>query len=65
MHPRYRRFLAEAENDLQVYADGDNPGDGKPAIEANGVEVPAGANATVAAEARMTRPMLAVACSTA
>ncbi len=35
--------------DLQVFADGDSPGNGKPAIEANGVEVPAGANATVVA----------------
>ncbi len=35
--------------DLQVFADGDKPGKDKPAIEANGVEVPAGANATVVA----------------
>ena len=35
--------------DLQVFADGDSPGNGEPAIEANGVEVPAGANATVVA----------------
>jgi hypothetical protein len=35
--------------DLQVFADGDAPGNGQPAIEANGVEVPAGANATVVA----------------
>ena len=35
--------------DLQVFADGDAPGNGEPAIEANGVEVPAGANATVVA----------------
>jgi hypothetical protein len=35
--------------DLQVFADGDSPGNGQPAIEANGVEVPAGANATVVA----------------
>jgi hypothetical protein len=35
--------------DLAVYADGDNPDNADPAIEANGVEVPAGANATVVA----------------
>jgi hypothetical protein len=35
--------------DLQVFPDGQGPGDGEPAIEANGVEVPAGANATVVA----------------
>ena len=35
--------------DLQVFADGDNPDTDKPAIEANDVEVPAGANATVVA----------------
>jgi hypothetical protein len=35
--------------DLQVFADGDNPDNAEPAIEANGVEVPAGANATVVA----------------
>jgi Domain of unknown function (DUF4397) len=35
--------------DLQVFADGDSPGNGRPAIEADGVEVPAGANATVVA----------------
>ncbi len=35
--------------DLAVYADGDNPDNTDPAIEANGVEVPAGANATVVA----------------
>jgi hypothetical protein len=35
--------------DLQVFADGDTPDSGQPAIEANGVEVPAGANATVVA----------------
>ena len=34
--------------DLQVFADGEGP-DGDPAIEANGVEVPGGANATVVA----------------
>ncbi len=34
--------------DLQVFADGEGP-DGTPAIEASGVEVPAGANATVVA----------------
>jgi hypothetical protein len=35
--------------DLQVFADGDDPGSADPAIEANGVEVPAGANASVVA----------------
>lgn len=35
--------------DLAVYADGDTPDNADPAIEANGVEVPAGANATVVA----------------
>jgi hypothetical protein len=35
--------------DLQVFADGDDPGSADPAIEANGVKVPAGANATVVA----------------
>jgi hypothetical protein len=35
--------------DLAVYADGDDPDNADPAIEANGVEVPAGANATVVA----------------
>jgi hypothetical protein len=41
--------LPAGRYDLQVFADGDSPGDGQPAIEANGVEVPAGANATVVA----------------
>jgi hypothetical protein len=40
--------LPAGRYDLQVFADGDGP-DGDPAIEANGVEVPAGANATVVA----------------
>ncbi len=35
--------------DLAVYADGDTPDSADPAIEANGVEVPAGVNATVVA----------------
>ena len=35
--------------DLQVFADGDAPDSAEPAIEATGVEVPAGANATVVA----------------
>ncbi len=35
--------------DLAVYADGDDPASAQPAIRANGVEVPAGANATVVA----------------
>ena len=41
--------LPAGSYDLQVFADGDSPGNGKPAIEANGVEVPSGANATVVA----------------
>ena len=41
--------LPAGQYDLQVFADGDNPDSGKPAIEANDVEVPAGANATVVA----------------
>lgn len=35
--------------DLQVFADGESPGNGKPAIEANDVKVPAGVNATAVA----------------
>ncbi|MEZ5116812.1 MAG: DUF4397 domain-containing protein [Candidatus Nanopelagicales bacterium] len=35
--------------DLAVYADGDAPGSGDPLLSADGVEVPAGANATVTA----------------
>ena len=35
--------------DLQVFADGDDPASADPAIEAKGVQVPAGANATVVA----------------
>ncbi|HEX6877151.1 MAG TPA: DUF4397 domain-containing protein [Nocardioidaceae bacterium] len=35
--------------DLQVFADGDDPKTADPAIEASGVKVPAGANATVVA----------------
>lgn len=38
--------------DLQVFADGDTPDSADPAIEASGVEVPAGANATVVAHLR-------------
>jgi hypothetical protein len=41
--------LPAGSYDLQVFADGDNPDNAEPAIEANGVEVPAGANATVVA----------------
>lgn len=41
--------LPAGEYDLQVFADGDSPGNGQPAIEANNVNVPAGANATVVA----------------
>lgn len=35
--------------DLAVYADGEGPGNGSPILSADGVEVPAGANATVTA----------------
>jgi hypothetical protein len=35
--------------DLEVFADGDDPDTAKPAIEANDVKVPSGANATVVA----------------
>jgi hypothetical protein len=35
--------------DLQGFADGDSPGNGKPVMQAEDVEVPAGANATVVA----------------
>jgi Domain of unknown function (DUF4397) len=41
--------LPAGSYDLQVFADGDDPESADPAIEANGVEVPAGANATVVA----------------
>jgi hypothetical protein len=41
--------LPAGSYDLAVYAAGDNPDNADPAIEANGVEVPAGANATVVA----------------
>jgi hypothetical protein len=41
--------LPAGSYDLQVFAEGDNPDNADPAIEANGVEVPAGANATVVA----------------
>jgi hypothetical protein len=41
--------LPAGSYDLQVFADGDSPGNGQPAIEANGVDVPAGVNATVVA----------------
>ena len=41
--------LPAGSYDLQVFADGDDPASADPAIEANGVEVPAGANATVVA----------------
>lgn len=41
--------LPAGSYDLAVYADGDNPNNAEPAIEANGVEVPAGANVTVVA----------------
>jgi hypothetical protein len=41
--------LPAGSYDLAVFADGDDPDNADPAIEANGVEVPAGANATVVA----------------
>jgi hypothetical protein len=41
--------LPAGSYDLAVYAAGDDPDRADPAIEANGVEVPAGANATVVA----------------
>ncbi len=41
--------LPAGSYDLQVFADGDTPDTADPAIEASGVEVPAGANATVVA----------------
>lgn len=41
--------LPAGSYDLQVFADGETPDSADPAIEANGVEVPAGANATVVA----------------
>lgn len=41
--------LPAGSYDLQVFADGDNPDNAEPAIEAQGVEVPAGANLTVVA----------------
>jgi hypothetical protein len=41
--------LPEGSYELAVYADGDTPDTADPAIEANGVEVPGGANATVVA----------------
>ncbi len=41
--------LPAGSYDLQVYADGDGPGNGQPAVEASGVEVPGGVDATVAA----------------
>ena len=41
--------LPAGSYDLQVFAAGDDPGSAEPAIEADNVEVPAGANATVVA----------------
>lgn len=41
--------LPAGSYDLAVYADGDTPDSADPAIEANGVEVPGGVNATVVA----------------
>lgn len=42
-------MLPAGSYDLQVFADGETPDSADPAIEANGIEVPAGANATVVA----------------
>lgn len=42
-------MLPAGSYDLQVFADGDNPNNAEPAIEANDVQVPSGANATVVA----------------
>uniref|UniRef100_UPI003563E7FC DUF4397 domain-containing protein n=1 Tax=Nocardioides sp. TaxID=35761 RepID=UPI003563E7FC len=41
--------LPAGSYDLAVYADGDTPDSAEPAIEASGVEVPGGVNATVVA----------------
>ena len=41
--------IPAGDYDLQVFADGDDPAKATPAIEAEGVNVPAGANATVVA----------------
>lgn len=42
-------MLAEGTYDIDVYADGDTPETGDPAISAEGLEVPGGANITLAA----------------
>ena len=53
--------LPAGKYDLQVFADGDQPGEDEPAIEANNVAVPAGANATVVAHlAEGGDPMLSL-----
>lgn len=42
-------MLAEGTYDIEVYADGDTPGSAEPAISAQDLEVPGGANLTLAA----------------
>lgn len=42
-------MLPEGSYDIEVYADGDDPESAEPAISAEGVEVPGGANLTLAA----------------
>lgn len=42
-------MLAAGSYDIQVFADGETPDSGEPAIEAMGVEVPGGANLTLVA----------------
>ena len=42
-------MLPEGSYDIEVYADGDDPESAEPAISAEGVEVPGGANVTLAA----------------
>lgn len=42
-------MLPEGTYDIEVYADGDEPGSADPALSAEGLEVPGGANLTLAA----------------
>lgn len=42
-------MLAEGSYDVEIYADGDTPDSAEPALSAEGLEVPAGANLTLAA----------------
>ncbi|WP_010145986.1 DUF4397 domain-containing protein [Serinicoccus profundi] len=52
-------MLAEGSYDIEVYADGDDPESAEPAISAEGLAVPAGANLTLAAHlAEDGTPML-------